>query len=99
MKRLAPANQRPLGRERLLDLDDHLGLGEHLLGRIDQLRPLLLVKLVGQARAEPRPALDQHPMLGPRQFLDADGQNGDAIFIALDFFGNADDHALSPFKR
>ena len=38
-----------------------------------------------------RAGLDQHPVASAGQLLDADGDHRHAIFVRLDFLGNADD--------
>ncbi len=95
MKTIWPApQQRHFAGLRLLDLDDHVGPAVDLFGRGDQFGPMADVVLVGQAGADARARLDQHAVSGAGQFFRPHGQQADAIFVTLDFFGDADDHDL-----
>jgi hypothetical protein len=63
---LAGTEQRPLGRQRLLDLDDEVGALPDG-GRVgNDVGPMRGVLLVGDAAALAGPRLDQHLVAGPR---------------------------------
>ena len=54
------AHERELGRDRLLDLHDHVRLAPDLFARRDDLRARLDVGLVGDRRADAGALLDEH---------------------------------------
>ncbi|MNC33528.1 hypothetical protein D3C75_819230 [compost metagenome] len=82
--------------QRLLDLDDQLGLGEHLLAIRGDPRPGLLV--VGVAEADGRPRLGLHPDMVTERAQLGDRLRGqsDAVLVVLDFPGDTDTHGSSP---
>ena len=53
------------------------------------------VLVVAQAGAGAGARLDQHAVSGAGQFLRPHGQQADAVFVMLDFFGDADEHGIS----
>ena len=56
--------------------------------RIDQPRALLFVKMIGQSRADPRPSLDDHPVLIVRVLQHASGRcplDHALVFVRLTF--------------
>ena len=91
-EQLVLAHQRELGRDRLLDLHDHVGAAPDLFARRDDLRARLDVLLVGDA--EPRPAPCSTSTVWPRctEHRDAGRGHADAKLLGLDLFGNADAH-------
>jgi hypothetical protein len=93
---VARLQQRHLGRLRLLDLDDHVGLAEHRLGVRHDPRPLRRVVAVLDRRADARAALDHDVMAVLVQLADPRGRQRDAVLIGLDLGGNADLQS-SPF--
>ncbi|EXI65390.1 MAG: hypothetical protein AW07_04710 [Candidatus Accumulibacter sp. SK-11] len=62
VKNLPLAQQRTLTGLRLLDLDDHLGAGEDLLGRRGNRRSGFLIDLIGGTDPSPGTRLDRHPV-------------------------------------
>ena len=76
---------------RLLHLDDEVGVGKHLGGRVDQPRPTRLVGLVGEAGARPGGPLDHHGVASPHQLLDAHRQERHPILVALRLLGDSND--------
>ena len=96
---LSATQQRPLGRERFFDFDDHVGPREQFARVGHQRRAVLDVPLVGDSGADARPGLEQHLVAGPGQFVDAHRQHGHAVFVAFDFLRNSDDHPAPPDSR
>src|SRR5580704_3948683 len=88
------SHARELGRDRLLDLDDHVGLAPNLVGRRDDLRARGDVRLVGDRRADARVVLDQNGVAALLEDRDAGWSHADAIFLSLDLFGDADAHVI-----
>ncbi len=100
---LAGPQQRPLGRLRLLDLDDQLGLGPDLGGLGHDRRAGRLVLSVGDPTALPRPGLDQDRVARVAQLLDADREHRHSVLVRLDLLGHSDDHShdstVRPLER
>ena len=92
---LPPPQQPALAGLGLFDLDDHLRPAVDLFGRGGQFGPVADVLVVAQAGAAARARLDQHAVSRAGQFFRPDGQQADAIFVVLDFFGDADEHSFS----
>ena len=93
---LPGAQHLALHRLRLLDLDDHLRLGEHRLSIVSYTRAGGEVQVVGEADGLTRSALDQHLMAMLNQLSYTARRQANAIFVVLDFFGYTDEHAASP---
>ncbi len=96
---LAGAQPLVLGADRLLDLDDHLGFPEDLVGRPQDPRARGFELIVGDARAHARLVLDQHRVPGRLEGLDARRHQADPILVVFDLLGQPDDHRgslLSP---
>ena len=89
---LAFADQAVLGCERLLDLDDHLGLPVDLGRRVDDLRADGRVLLVLDPRAEAAATLDQHGVAGFDELHHHRRDGADAVLLGFDLCGYADDH-------
>ena len=89
---LAVAQQLVFLRLRLLHLHDHVGLGEYFRRVGNDLGSSGLVVGVGDADALARLALDHHLVAVMRQFAHAAGHHSHAVFVILDFLGNADAH-------
>ena len=88
-----PAPQQPaLAGLGLLDLDDHFRLAVDLFGRGGHFGAMADVFVVAQAGAGARARLDQHAVSRAGQFFRPHGQQADAVFVILDFFGDADEH-------
>ena len=83
-----------LDRERLLDLDDHVGLGEHVVD-LGQLGAGGLVGGVVEARPDAGALLDDDRVAGAHELLHPDGGDRDAVLLVLDLLRNADDHGSS----
>ena len=85
-----------LGGLRLLDLHDHLGPGEQLLGRGHDLRPRRRVIRVGKARTQTRAALDHHLMTMRQRLACRVRCHSDPEFLRLDFPWTSDLHLILP---
>ena len=85
-----------LGSEGLLDLHDHLGVGEHVVGGADDGRASLLVLDVAEAGAVAGRCLDVH-VVAPVHEL-AHRCRGEAYpsFRCLDLCGDSDVHGSAP---
>src|SRR6266550_3354609 len=92
---LALAHARPLGLDRLLHLDHHLGLGPHVRRLGDERRAHRAVRLVGEPRADPGTLLHQHVVSVAHQRLDARGYQRHTVLGRFDLLGHPDDHARS----
>ena len=92
VEHLAGAQHGALVRLRLLDLDDHVGAGKDLLGRVDDLRAGLDVLLVGQADGLAAVALDDDLVAVRNQFARTGRRKADAVFVVLYFLGDANQH-------
>ena len=89
---LAGPEHGALDRLRLLHLDDEVGLGENFLRLLHELCARLLVIGVRIARVHAGAALDDDLMAAFHELIRRRGQQGDAMFLFLDFFGQANDH-------
>jgi hypothetical protein len=96
VEKLAFAQLHPFARLRLLDLDHHVGLGEHLLGGLGDARAGCLVGVVVGADSGARAALHQHVMAVGDVFAYRARGQADAIFMVLDFRRAAHKHNSSP---
>ena len=93
MNRIWPlAEHLALDRLRLLDLDDHVGGGEHLGRRGDDRRARLAIRVVVHADALAGVVLDNDLVAVRHQLAHAARHEADAVFEDLDLFGNADAH-------
>ena len=92
---LARAHARVLLRQRLLHLEDQLGLAPHLLDRRER-RSLARVLLVADAAAEPGAALDDHAVLALDEGAGAGRGQRHALLAGLDLARHPDDHAARP---
>ena len=79
---------------RLLDLDDHVGGGEHGSGIFGNVRSGCDIIVVGEIDAAAGLCLDRDPVPARGQFRDGWRREADAIFVDLDFLGYADVHRL-----
>ena len=89
---LAVAQLHPFVGLRLLDLDDHVGLGEHFRGGLGDRRAGGAIGVVVGADAGAGAGLDQHLMAVRDIFADRRRRQADAVFVVLDFLGAADAH-------
>ena len=90
---LARAQHLDLGRLRLLDLQDQVGLGEHRLRVGHDARALGLVVGVGDRAALAGARLDQDLVAALDQLARARGRQRDAVLVGLDLGRDADLHA------
>ena len=91
-ERLALAQPRVLGLDRLLDLQQQLGLGPHLVGAVDQLSAGPLEVGIGDRRTLARTGLDDHLVTAVDQLGDARGGDGDSVLVVLDLGRDSDAH-------
>ena len=89
---LAVAQLHPFAGLRLLDLDDHVRLGEHLLGGPGDLGAGGAIGIVVGADAGARAGLDQHLVAVRDIFAHRAGRQADAVFVVLDFLRATDAH-------
>ncbi len=90
---------RDLNRLRLLDLDDHLGLGEDR-GRVrEDRRALLDVVVVGDRRPEPCALLDADLVARVHELAHACRRQRDPVLIDLDLGRYSNFHAISSLPR
>ncbi|MNT84411.1 hypothetical protein D3C72_2244180 [compost metagenome] len=87
---------RPLDGLRLLDLHDHLAVGEDGFGVGDDGRARLPVVGVAEARAQAGAGLDADLMAVGDVFARGGGGQADPVFIGLDLAGHADAHGFRP---
>ena len=87
VQNLARAQHGALLRLRLLDLDDHVSLREHVAGQRHQFRAGGGIEIVGHADAFTGTVLHQYLVAMQREFTHAGGGQADAVFVVLDFFG------------
>ena len=83
-----------LDRLRLLDLDDHVGLGEDGVGVGDDPGTLRLVLGVADRRALAGAVLDHDLVAVLAELAHAGGSDGDAVLVGLDLGGHADLHGV-----
>ena len=84
--------------DRLLDLEHHVDAAvgaPGLLGRRDDGRARGDVLLVGDRRADTGAFLDDHVVAVRGQLVHADGRDGHAVLVVLDFLRDADAHVFS----
>ena len=93
---LSAPQELALFGQRLLDLHDHLGASENVVGACDDLGPGADVFLVGRSRAQAGLGLDNDLMAVMDQFGDRRRRHADPEFVVLDFLGNADEHGWPP---
>ena len=95
VKNLTGAQHFALARLRLLDLHDHVGLGEDRLRRVDHLGSRRDVFRIDGADPEARLGLDQHPVSVAHRLAGALRRHSDAVFVILDLLRHADQHGGS----
>ena len=81
-----------LDGQRLLDLDNHLRLAEHLFGILGDLRASGPVIGIAEADGGAGLGLDPEFMAEGGQFGHRLRRQADAVLVVLDFFGYADTH-------
>ena len=82
----------PLVRLRLLDLHHHLGAREDFFGAVDDACAHGAVIIVGLADPQSGTGLDDDIMSAHDVFARCLGRQADAVFVVLDFLGDADKH-------
>ena len=91
-QRLALADVRILGSDRLLDLHDHVGLGPYFGGRFNDRAARSNVLLVAEPAADSGIVFNDDAMtVGDERFC-AVWRERYTLFVVLDFLGNADEH-------
>jgi hypothetical protein len=91
-KELAVLHPLQVSSDRLLDLDDHLGLVVDGIGVREDLRSGRLVLGIGEPAAVSCPGLDEDGVSVRGEVLDARGRHPYAIFVVFDFGRYADPH-------
>ena len=94
-EQLLGAQHRDLRRLQLLDVEDHLGLGEDRRGVGHDPCPLSAVALVADRRAEAGTGLDQHLVTVLDHFAHPGGGDRDAVLVGLDLGGNSYLHLVT----
>ena len=89
VEQLPFAQHRALVRLRLLDLDDHFGFFKNFRGRAGDGRAGGRVFVVARADAGAGAGLHQHAVAVPHHLAHARRRHADAVFVVLDFFGDA----------
>ena len=89
---LAGTEHLALERLRFLHLNDHVGLGENLLGVADDFRTGGAIGVVRSGDAGTRLRLDQHLVTVMHGLGHALRRQADTVFVVLHFLGNADQH-------
>ena len=84
-----------LGLDRLLDLQQQVRLGPHLVGAVDHLRAGALEVGVGDRRTVTRTGLNDHLVATVDQLGHAGRGDGDAELVVLDLGRDADSHDRS----
>ena len=94
-QRLALAHAAVLGLDRLLDLQQQVGLGPHLFGGVDHLGAGRLEIAIGDGRAVTGAGLDDHLVAATDQLGHAGRGDGDAELVVLDLGRDSDAHDRS----
>src|SRR5699024_8901772 len=79
-------------RERLLDLDDHLGLSPDLVRRVEDGRPRRPVVLIAHAGADAGSRLDHDVVTSRDELVDAGRAQPHPVLVVLDLPGYPDPH-------
>ena len=82
-----------------LDLDDHVGTGEYLLGSGKDCRASIDISCVIKARANARAGFDHDLMSFGYRLVGGVRRHADAKFLWFDFFRATDFHTVWPIKR
>jgi hypothetical protein len=83
---------------RLFHFDDHVGLGEDLVGGIEQPGSGALVGLVGERGTLSGTLLDHDTMSVPHELGRTRWCQSDAKLVVLDLCGYSDDHGSAPLR-
>ena len=81
--------------ERLLDLHDHLGLGEDVGAGLDDFAPGPDIFLIRRPGAEAGGSLDNDLVSVIDEFGDRGRRHADPELVVLDLLGNTDEHGLA----
>ena len=92
---LAFVEEVVFGRQRFLDLDDHLGRIEDFLRSIQKLRAVRGVFLIREAASESRAFLNEYAVAGFHERIDHRRGYADTAFLGLDLCGAANNHDKS----
>ncbi len=85
-----------LDRLRLLDLDDHLGLGEDVRRGVDELGPDPLVLGIGERRTDTGALLDKDGVAVVYELASRTRREADTELVVLDLLRDSDDHGSLP---
>ena len=88
------AQLHPFAGLRFLDLYDHFRFGKNFLGAFGDFGACLFISLVASHDSCASTRLDQHLMTARNIFADSRRGQPDAIFMNLDFGGDADAHKI-----
>ena len=91
-KDLSFPQKRKFGRQRLLHFDDHVRAGPNILGQVDDFRAGLFVILIGITGTDTGVFFHEQSVSALGQLLHRRGEKRDALFLFLNFLGNADNH-------
>ncbi len=86
------AQPRVLGRDRLLHLEQQLGLAPDLVDRRRSARRPRSYCVVREGAARPRRRLDEHLVAALDELARAGRRQRDAVLVGLDLLGDADPH-------
>jgi len=89
---LARPHKRILGRLRLFHFDDHLGPRPDLSGAIDDFRARAPIIVIAKTNRQRHVGFDDHRVSVVRDFTNAGRRHTDPMLLALDLFGNANQH-------
>jgi hypothetical protein len=78
----------------LFHFDDHVALGEHLLGGVDHRGPGREVQVISQANRISRSGFNQNSVACAHQLSDAGRRHADPEFLCFDFFWDAQLHGV-----
>ena len=93
VKRTSPSRSRPYsGGDRLLDLEQELGLAPDVIDRHDAGARRASYAASGNALPSPAPVLDEHVVAALDELARAGRRQRDAVLVGLDLLGDADLH-------
>jgi hypothetical protein len=78
--------------DRLLDLEDEVGLGPYGIGAFEYASASRLELVVGNRRSQPGGALHCNVVPVPAELVHSRGSDGNPVFVVLDLGRNADPH-------
>jgi hypothetical protein len=96
-QQVAAFQQRDFARLRLLHFHDHVALREHAGGIREDRRAGRDIVRVLEVDPEASTGLNRDGMASGNQFGDRRGRQADAIFVVLDFLGDANAHVTLRF--